>query len=80
VYEEDLGLRLKLLRIARQIQQKDLAEKIGIPARTLSAVERGHRPMDQFRGYTLLKLANCLGCTTDYLLGHVVEGGIPGAC
>lgn len=79
MYEDDLGLRLKVLRTQREIQQKDLARVIGVPARTLSAVERGHRPMAQFRGHTLLKLADALGCTVDFLLGHTIEGGMPGA-
>jgi transcriptional regulator with XRE-family HTH domain len=79
VDEVDLGLRLKVLRTQRQLQQQDLAALIGVPPRTLSAIERGHRPMDQFRGYTLVKLADALGCTVDFLLGHTIEGGMPGA-
>lgn len=71
----DLGLRLKLRRTALQIPQQELAAQVGMNPRTLSALERGRRPLDRLRSATLLRLATCLGVSTDYLLGRCMQEG-----
>jgi transcriptional regulator with XRE-family HTH domain len=40
---EQLGKRIKMIRIAAGIKQKDLAEKLSIPAPLLSMYEKGNR-------------------------------------
>lgn len=40
---KDLGTRLKMIRIYSGIKQKDLAEKLNIPASLLSLYEQGKR-------------------------------------
>lgn len=40
---KDLGTRLKMIRIYSGIKQKDLAEKLDIPASLLSMYEQGKR-------------------------------------
>lgn len=60
-------MRIKELRIQRNIQQKDLASALEIAANTLSQYETGKREPDQ---ETLMKLADYFNVTTDYLLGR----------
>lgn len=40
---KDLGTRLKMIRIYSGVKQKDLAEKLNIPASLLSLYEQGKR-------------------------------------
>lgn len=77
---EDLGHRLKVRRTEFKLTQEELAVQAHVDVKSvIIAVERGHRRMGQLKGDQLLGLADALGCTVDYLLGHTVEGGIPGA-
>jgi transcriptional regulator with XRE-family HTH domain len=59
---EQLGLELRQLREARALAVEELAEKSGISATTIRAVERGTR---EARGHTVAKLAKPLGLTFD---------------
>lgn len=59
--------KLKELRIARGIQQKDLASTLGIGANTLSQYENGKREPDN---NTLVQLADYFNVSVDYLLGR----------
>ena len=63
-------MRIRELRIQRNLQQKDLAAALEIAANTLSQYENGKREPDQ---ETLIKLADYFGVTTDYLLGRTDE-------
>jgi transcriptional regulator with XRE-family HTH domain len=40
---EQLGKRLKMIRVAAGVKQKDLAEELAVPAPLLSMYERGTR-------------------------------------
>jgi transcriptional regulator with XRE-family HTH domain len=40
---KDLGTRLKMIRIYSEIKQKDLADKLNVPASLLSLYEQGKR-------------------------------------
>lgn len=40
---KDLGTRLKMIRIFSEIKQKDLANKLNVPASLLSLYEQGKR-------------------------------------
>jgi len=39
-----LGTRLKILRIARGVRQRELSRQSDVPQPTLSAIENGYRP------------------------------------
>jgi len=60
-----LGEKLKALRTAKKMSQKDLAERIGIAKSVISFYESG----DHFPSYdVLIKIARIFNVTTDYLL------------
>lgn len=58
--------RLRLVREAKKLRQKDVAEVIGVSQVAYSYYETGFRKPDP---ETLSKLAEYFGVTTDYLLG-----------
>lgn len=61
-----LGDKLKSLRLAKKMSQKELAERIGIAKSVISFYESG----DRFPSYeVLIKIAQIFNVTTDYLLG-----------
>lgn len=61
-----LGEKLKSLRLAKKMSQKELAERIGIAKSVISFYESG----DRFPSYeVLIKIAQIFNVTTDYLLG-----------
>jgi len=59
--------RLLEVRSTRHVTQAELAEKAGLPAATISHFETGGRFPG---GPTLLKLAEALEVSVDYLLGR----------
>ena len=59
---EQLGLELRWMREERGLSVEELAEKSGISATTIRAVERGTR---EALGDTIAKLAKPLGFTFD---------------
>ena len=60
-----LGEKLKALRTAKKMSQKDLAERIDIAKSVISFYESG----DRFPSYdVLIKIARIFNVTTDYLL------------
>jgi XRE family transcriptional regulator, fatty acid utilization regulator len=59
---EQLGLELRRIREERGLTVEELAEKSGISATTVRAVERGTR---EAHGDTVAKLAKPLGLTFD---------------
>ncbi len=63
----DKILRLKELREANGVLQKDLAERLHKTRECISGWEREKTQPDL---QSLVELANCLGCTTDALLGR----------
>ena len=60
-------LRLRELRAARKINQKTLADYIGVTQATLSGWETGKYDIDN---KSLSKCADYFGVTTDYILGR----------
>lgn len=63
----NLGERIKQRREARGWNQKELAEHANVDRSIISLMERNAR--NGARPETLMKLANALGVTVDYLLG-----------
>ena len=60
------GNRMKMIREEHHIKQGQLADKIGISRQSMSNYESGKHSPDVD---AVVKMANCYGCTTDYLLG-----------
>ncbi|GMQ63524.1 helix-turn-helix domain-containing protein [Vallitalea maricola] len=59
--------RLKLLRLNKNLSQKNLATYLNISPSTIGMYEQGRRQPDQ---ETLQKLANYFNVNIDYLLGR----------
>ena len=60
-----LGEKLKALRTAKKMSQRELAERIGIAKSVISFYESG----DRFPSYdVLIKISRIFNVTTDYLL------------
>ncbi len=58
--------KLKALRTAKKMSQKDLADKVGVAKSVVSFYESG----DRFPSYdVLIKISRIFNVTTDYLLG-----------
>ena len=62
--------QLSILRKSKGLTQKEIAEHIGVSRQTYTNYESGNREPD-FK--TLLKLAEYLDVSTDYLLGETDE-------
>ena len=62
---QNIGLRIKQLRISKGLTIKELAQKAHMSAGYLSEVERGRSALSAEK---LAALAGCLGTTVDYLL------------
>lgn len=63
----DFGVRLRALRQARRITQKELAERLGLTKSVVSAYETGMR----YPSYDILvKISKLFHVSTDYLLGN----------
>ena len=58
--------RLKEIRLANNLRQKDVAEFLGINIMTYGGYEK--KPHN-IPAYFLIKLAKFYGCTIDYLVG-----------
>jgi transcriptional regulator with XRE-family HTH domain len=67
---EQLGKRIKMIRIAAGIKQKDLAEKLSIPAPLLSMYEKGSREPPLF---FLASFSNHFNMTLSQLFMSVGE-------
>ena len=63
-------MKLKELRTAQNLNQKELAEKLGYSQNTISQWESGKRSMD---ADTLARIADYFGVTTDTVLGRPVS-------
>lgn len=67
-----IGKRIQQQRKAKQMTQQALAEKIGVSANYLSAVERG---INQLAYDKLIDLINCLECSADDIFVDVLKSG-----
>lgn len=65
------GRRLKSVRETRGLSQTELGEKSGVPALMISHFETGARPSAS--AATLVKLANALDTSIDYLLARTQD-------
>jgi transcriptional regulator with XRE-family HTH domain len=72
----NLGTRLAIVRRARGIRQKEVAAQVGITQKHLSQLETGKVSLLNLRAGVLVKLADVLQVSTDYLLGRTDEDGI----
>lgn len=61
------GKRLKQLREAKHLSQEELADALSLSSSTIGMYEQGRREPDHEK---LINIAEYLGTTTDYLLGH----------
>lgn len=71
-----LPTRLKTIRKLRGYSQEELAEKINTTKSTISNYENGHSSPSTD---TLIRLADVLNTTTDYLLGRTDHVQVPDA-
>src|SRR4051812_48616154 len=65
--EETFGARLALTRSIRGLSQPDLAKLTGLKVQNISRLETAAR--EHVRSDTLVRLAQALGVSADYLLG-----------
>ncbi|MGQ9778272.1 MAG: helix-turn-helix domain-containing protein [Bacillota bacterium] len=65
------GNRLKEARLARRLSQAELGRLIGVGKSAISQYEHGLRNPD---GKVLLRLAEVLGTSVDWLLGRADDG------
>lgn len=66
--------KLRKLRQARGLTQKDIGKKLGISGAMYSYYERGERRM---RLDLLCRIADILDTSTDYLLGRTSDSAPP---
>lgn len=64
----NFSIRLKELRLEKDLSQTKLAEKLGVDFRTISNCENGVRKPDID---TVVNIAKYFEVSTDYLLGVV---------
>lgn len=64
----EFGRRLKSVRETRGLSQTELGDQAGVPALMISHFETGARPSAS--AATLVKLANALEISIDYLVGR----------
>lgn len=62
----NLGNRIKELRIENGLTQPQLAEKVGVSKAVISFWENG---INEPKASYVLKLAKCFNVSTDFLLG-----------
>jgi Predicted transcriptional regulators len=68
----EFGNRLKSLRESKNIKQGKFAERVGIARQSIGNYESGKQyPTIEI----LIKMADCLDCSLDYLLGRTDETG-----
>jgi transcriptional regulator with XRE-family HTH domain len=64
-WEAAVGKRLKEIRAGKALSQSQLAQKSGVPVRSLQNYEQGHRPLSLEAAW---KLAGALGVSLDALV------------
>ena len=69
-----VGARIRELRVARGLSGKELAERAGIPPRTLSRIEQGKQEMVLS---TVQSLLAAMGCTLSHMVAEAAEATEP---
>ena len=69
---EALGQRVKRVRLLRELTQEQLAERADVVNSYVGVIERGEKKPSI---NTLVKIANALNCSIDYLLGDSLISG-----
>lgn len=64
--QETFSNRVKMLRLSKKLNQKQLGETIGLSLQAVSDIERGKRLTSIDK---VVELASFFNVTTDYLLG-----------
>jgi len=67
---ETMGDRIRGVRARQRITQAGLAHRVGISPTAMNAIEGDE--VDP-RASRVLKIAEALGVSTDYLLGHTIK-------
>ena len=62
-----IGKKIQILREEKDLTQKELANKVGLNTSVMNRIELGERPA---RDDEIIKIADVLEVTTDYLLGR----------
>jgi len=68
---EGFGQRVITARRTHGWTRRELAQRAGLHEQHVANIERGNR--FRIEGETILKLAQALGCSADYLIGLVDE-------
>ena len=76
ISKEEIGQRLRALRLAREMTQAQLAEVLGIPSTNVSGIERGARGISVQQ---LVKLARALDVAPAQILGETPKKSRRGA-
>ena len=66
-YRQQVGRRIRLARIRRDLTRDDVAQRAGMTRDFVSAVERGMHGVDAWR---LDKIADILGVSLSWLIGQ----------
>lgn len=69
---EKFAIRLKDLRVKKNIKQVEMGKFLGCSMRNYQRIEYGESDIPATK---LMKLADYFGVTTDYLLGRSEDGG-----
>jgi transcriptional regulator with XRE-family HTH domain len=72
---EGFGQRVITARGHQGWTRRELAKRAGLHEQHLAKVEHGNR--HRIEADTILKLAEALGCSTDYLLGRTDDPAPP---
>lgn len=71
MFKRELGKRIRQIREGKDISREQLAERADISTKFLYEVESGKKGMS---ANTLVKIANALSCSCDYVLLGVRTG------
>jgi len=69
------ALRIRKMRLEKNMTIDDLAEKCDVSTQTIKLIEAGRR---NFKIKTLYTIANSLNVSSDYLIGPVPESTVVG--
>lgn len=71
MFKKEIGKRIRQIREEKEITRDQLAEKAEITSKFLYELENGKKGLS---AKTLLKIANALSCSCDYILLGIKNG------